>query len=140
MVISCKRSCVSAGYHPHAPSGRDIWEELKSNCDTHAHSGMLAAVCSFCRVLHSTLLLLLHNSDSQSVNRLPKSIRIYHSLRTLQTSLLLLSPNTVQIATFFTNSKKEHRLQQLKKIYNRFNHSLRLTPQCIAFSSIVSMK
>ena len=34
-----------------------------------------AAVCSFCCILRSTLLLLLsHNSDSQSVNRLPKSI------------------------------------------------------------------
>ena len=60
----------------HALSGCGIWEELKSNYDTHAQLGMLAAaVCTFCRVLHSTLLLLLsHNSDSQSVNRLPKSI------------------------------------------------------------------
>ena len=31
MVISCKRSCVSAGHHAHAPSGYGIWEELKSN-------------------------------------------------------------------------------------------------------------
>ena len=75
MVISCKRLCVSAGHHTHVPSGRSIWEELKSNCDTQAQLGMLAAVCSFCRVLRSTLLLLLsHNSGSQSVNRLPKSI------------------------------------------------------------------
>ena len=60
----------------HALSGCGIWEELKSNCDTHAQLGMpAAAVCTFCRVLRSTLLLLLsHNLDSQSVNRLPKSI------------------------------------------------------------------
>ena len=45
MVISCKRSCVSAGHHAHAPSGRGIWEELKSNCDAHAQSGMPAAQC-----------------------------------------------------------------------------------------------
>ena len=44
---------------------------------------------------------------------------IVHSSHTLQSSLLLPSPDTVQMATFFTNSKKEHRLQQLKKIYNR---------------------
>ena len=50
-------------------SGRGIWEELKSN-----RFAQRAAVCSFCRVLRSTSLLLLHNSDSQSVNRLPKSI------------------------------------------------------------------
>ena len=43
MVISCKRSCVSAGHHAHAPSGRSIWEELKSNCDAHTQSGMPAA-------------------------------------------------------------------------------------------------
>ena len=74
-MISCKRSCVSAGHHAHVASGRGIWEELKSNCDAHAQSGMPATVCSFCRVLRSTLLLLLsHNLDSQSVNRLPKSI------------------------------------------------------------------
>ena len=51
-------------------SGRGIWEELKSN-----RFAQQAAVCSFCRVLRLTSLLLLsHNSDSQSVNRLPKSI------------------------------------------------------------------
>ena len=43
MVISCKRSCVSAGHHAHVASGRGIWEELKSNCDAHAQSGMPAA-------------------------------------------------------------------------------------------------
>ena len=75
VVISRKRSCVSTRHHVHVPSGRGMWEELKSNCDAHAQLGMPAAVCSFCRVLRSTLLLLLsHNSDSQSVNRLPKSI------------------------------------------------------------------
>ena len=75
MVILCKRLCVSTGHHAHAPSGRGIWKELKLNCVAHAQSGMPAAVCSFCRVLRLTLLLLLlHNSDSQSVNRLPKSI------------------------------------------------------------------
>ena len=74
MVISCKHSCVSAGHHAHAPSGRSIWEELKSNCDAHASQACRQLSYSFCRVLRSTLLLLLsHNSDSQSVNRLPKS-------------------------------------------------------------------
>ena len=68
---------MSAGHHAHAPSGCGIWEELKSNHDGHGQSGygMSAAVCSFYRVLRSTLLMLLsHNLDSQSVNRLPKSI------------------------------------------------------------------
>ena len=61
---------MSAGHHAHAPSGRGIWEELKSNCDAHAQLDMPEAVCSFCHVLHLTLLLLLlHNLDSQSVNR-----------------------------------------------------------------------
>ena len=81
MVILCKCSFVHAclqGHHVHALSGCGIWEELKSNCGTHAQLGMpAAAVCTFCRVLRSTLLLLLsHNLDSQSVNRLPKSIGI----------------------------------------------------------------
>ena len=41
-----------------------------------AQSGscMGAASDKFCRVLHSTVLQLSHNSDSQSVNWLPKSI------------------------------------------------------------------
>ena len=56
-----------------------IWEELKSHCDAHAQSNIWhvgsCVQLAFCRVLHSTLLLLLsHNLDSQSVNRLPKSI------------------------------------------------------------------
>ena len=59
----------------HAPSGYGIWEELKSNCDAHAQLGIPAAVCSFCCILRLTLLLLLlHNSGSQPVNRLPNSI------------------------------------------------------------------
>ena len=75
MVISCKRSCVSAGHHVHAPSGYGIWEELKSNCDAHAQLGIPAAVCSFCRILRLTLLLLLsHNLGSQLVSRLSNSI------------------------------------------------------------------
>ena len=61
ITISCKHSCVSAGDHAHAPSGRGIWEELKLNCDAHAQ----AAMCSFCHILCLTLLLLLsHNLDS----------------------------------------------------------------------------
>ena len=27
----------------HMPSGRGIWEQIKSNCDTYAQSGMPAA-------------------------------------------------------------------------------------------------
>ena len=59
------------------PSGCGIWDELKLNCVTIAMVLLSrAAACSFCRVLRSILLLLLlsHNSDFQSVNRLPKSI------------------------------------------------------------------
>ena len=53
--------------------------------------------------------------------------------RTLQSSLLLPSPDTVQMAAFFTNSKKEHRLQQLKKAYNRLQSlaQARPTMRCI---------
>ena len=49
----------------------------------------------------------------------------------LQSSLLLLSPDTVQMAAFFGNLKKEHCLQQLKKTTTDFNRLLRFTPQCI---------
>ena len=52
-------------------SGCGIWEELKSNCV--AQSGSCVQLLS--RVLRSTLLQLFsHNSDSQLVNTLPKSI------------------------------------------------------------------
>ena len=38
MVILCKRLCVSAGHHAHAPSGCGIWEELRSCSVGHAGS------------------------------------------------------------------------------------------------------
>ena len=59
MVILCKRAVGMCKVGV-------VLEELKSNCVAH--------VCSFCHVLCSTLLLLLHNLDSPSVNRLLKSI------------------------------------------------------------------
>ena len=48
MVISCKRSCVSAEHHAHAPSGRGIWEELKSNCGSCSvgHAGSCVQLLS----------------------------------------------------------------------------------------------
>ena len=56
---------------------------------------------------------------------------VYATLRTLQPQALRpskSSPDTVQMAAFFANSKKEHRLQQLKKTYNRLQSLAQARP------------
>ena len=57
MVISCKRVCMSAGHHAHAPT-KWVWYLGGAKIKLCRSVGW-APVCSFCRVLHLTLLLLL---------------------------------------------------------------------------------
>ena len=78
------------------------------------------------------LLNPVHSMTSES------NYYIVHSLRTLQSSLLLPSPDTAQTAVFFANSKSTV-FNSWRKPTTDFNCSLRLAPQCIAFSSDVHL-
>ena len=73
MVISCKRAfvgrCTQSITRMRQPSRRGTWEELKSNCVAQSGSCVSRSAFDFVAVV-------AHKSDSQSVNRLPKSIVI----------------------------------------------------------------
>ena len=61
---------------------------------------------------------------------------LMHSLRTLQSSLLLPSPDSMRMPAFFPKSKSTV-FNSWRKPTTDFNCSLRLAPQCVAFSSII---
>ena len=91
------------------------------------HSCDLHPFCSCCMCCHA--LNKLDSSASRPLVAMASESNYYivHSSHTLQSSLLLPSPG-LQMDVFLANSKKEHRLQQLKKTYNRLQSLVQAHP------------